>query len=383
VRQEPPGEPPPAGATFDAWLHATFGGALCAAFFVPYNQKIWQHPLHDMQSAWVGDRVAAPQRPTADQRWGPNATFRYPASGGTGAIWSAMAARLPASRIRYGARVASIDAQERRLLMADGTSHDYDVLVSTMPLDALASAMHNAPVDVTDASRHLIANSVELVGIGVRAPVPERLRQHSWRYFPEPASPYYRVTVLSNYSPAMVPDAGCYSLLTESSHPRGTAADVPDLVARTVNALEHDGLIDRDAHIVSTWHHTLARSYRADAGTTPSTPRCTTRDLQPRPVRRVEMRGLEPGPFVHAGRRAHRRAARQRPRSRTAIRIAPTAASSSRARPQPRGRDDADGHTGVVGRRAGAQRRPHDRQHADDLARRADNARHRRRGHRR
>ena len=261
VRQEPPGEPPPAGATFDAWLHATFGGALCAAFFVPYNQKIWQHPLHDMQSAWVGDRVAAPQRPAGDQRWGPNATFRYPASGGTGAIWSAMAARLPASRVCYGAHVACIDAQRRQVQMTDGTSHDYDVLVSTMPLDALASAMRDVPAEVIDASRQLAANSVELVGIGVRARVPERLRQHSWRYFPEPASPYYRVTVLSNYSPAMVPDAGCYSLLTEGSHPRGTAADVPGLVAQTVRALEHDGLIDRDASIVSTWHHTLARGY--------------------------------------------------------------------------------------------------------------------------
>ena len=37
-------------------------------------------------------------------------------------------------------------------------------------------------------------------------PVPEDLAEKNWMYFPEPDSPFYRVTVFSNYSPANVPD---------------------------------------------------------------------------------------------------------------------------------------------------------------------------------
>ena len=40
---------------------------------------------------------------------GPNAVFRFPLEGGTGGIWKAVAALLPAERQRYNAEVAAID----------------------------------------------------------------------------------------------------------------------------------------------------------------------------------------------------------------------------------------------------------------------------------
>jgi protoporphyrinogen oxidase len=248
-------------ATFDEWLLTTFGAPLHALFFAPYNAKVWQHPLGEMQSAWVAERVAIPAQPGTAQAWGPNATFRYPARGGTGAIWTAVAALVPSSRQRYLSPVMRIDARRRRLWLGDDTVHDYDALVSAVPLDALVALIDGLPEHVREAAQHLVANTVELVGIGVGVPLPERLRGRSWQYFPEPESPYYRVTVLSNYSPAMAPDAGCYSLLTESSRARGASIDVADLVARTRAALVRDGLLDAGAPTVSHWHRTLERGY--------------------------------------------------------------------------------------------------------------------------
>ena len=95
----------PADDIFAAWLHATFGEGVCELFLTPYNRKVWQHPLDDMSATWLGERVAQPKAPArtsgaATSGWGPNATVRYPAQGGTGAIWGTClrtSACIPAS----------------------------------------------------------------------------------------------------------------------------------------------------------------------------------------------------------------------------------------------------------------------------------------------
>ena len=56
----------------------------------PYNAKVWAHPANEMNSIWVGERVATIkfedilanviQRRDAPA-WGPNAQFRYPMNG--------------------------------------------------------------------------------------------------------------------------------------------------------------------------------------------------------------------------------------------------------------------------------------------------------------
>lgn len=60
-----------------------------------------------MQCGWLGERVATVDLPRAianvvhgreDAGWGPNAVFRFPKRGGTGAVWRAVAALLPDER---------------------------------------------------------------------------------------------------------------------------------------------------------------------------------------------------------------------------------------------------------------------------------------------
>ena len=86
---------------------------------------------------------------------------------------------------------------------------------------------------------------MHVVGVGLGGGRPESLAGKCWIYFPEPASPYYRVTVFSNYSPQHVPPGdGYWSLMAEvcetpagrSVEPRGLAAASPRHCAR-------DGLI--------------------------------------------------------------------------------------------------------------------------------------------
>ena len=82
----PPSRPPRRSAAASA-------GASSAP--PPLHRQVWAHPANEMNSIWVGERVATIkfedilgnviQRKDAPA-WGPNAQFRYPLNG-TGMIW--------------------------------------------------------------------------------------------------------------------------------------------------------------------------------------------------------------------------------------------------------------------------------------------------------
>src|SRR5574339_186229 len=72
-----------------------------------------------------------------DVSWGPNSTFRFPLHGGTGAIWTAVAARLPHDRMRFGCQVIAIDPDAKQIMLSSGERAPYDVLLSTMPADVM------------------------------------------------------------------------------------------------------------------------------------------------------------------------------------------------------------------------------------------------------
>jgi hypothetical protein len=69
--------------------------------------QVWAVPTTHMQCEWLGERVATVDVTRAisnvingkeDAGWGPNAVFRFPKQGGTGAIWKGVAALLPAEK---------------------------------------------------------------------------------------------------------------------------------------------------------------------------------------------------------------------------------------------------------------------------------------------
>jgi len=86
-----------------------------------------------MNATWVGERVAAPnvkqliRNVVLDKvagNWGPNATFRFPANGGTGGIWIAVAKTLEQKKTKFGANatVTKIDAEKKKAYLKDGQS---------------------------------------------------------------------------------------------------------------------------------------------------------------------------------------------------------------------------------------------------------------------
>ncbi len=237
---------------FAEWIRASYGEGIAKHFLIPYNRKVWAYPLTQMSYQWVGDRVAPVDVARIEQNikekrddvsWGPNAVFRYPKRGGTGDIWNRVAKRFSAN-IQLQKELVFLDTKKKQVRFADGSKDSYDLLFSTMPLDFL----------VPDVQTKLHRSAVTVVGVGLRGHVPEHLKTKCWMYFPG-SEPYFRATVLSNYSPHNAP-IGTWSLMFEIASSITTPL-VKDAIEQTLQS----SLIPKGAKIVNVWTMTSEYGY--------------------------------------------------------------------------------------------------------------------------
>mmetsp|Transcript_55662 Transcript_55662/g.121179 ORF Transcript_55662/g.121179 Transcript_55662/m.121179 type:complete len:1186 (+) Transcript_55662:218-3775(+) len=274
---------PPPPRDFRQWLDASFGKALTESFMAPYNAKVWAHPANEMNSIWVGERVATIKfddivSNVINKRdapaWGPNAQFRYPMNG-TGHIWLKVFEALPKANKKLNAKVTAVRTKEgdKHLEMADGSKIKYDGLLSTMPIVQLLRMTPDNPelAELAEGDNGAADHSkfkhqtVNLVGVGVEGvQVPDALNGVHWVYFPEAEYIFYRVTVLSNFSPLMVAKPyKQWSLLievSESKH-RKVPSSSAELRKAVLDGLYHSGMLPKDARIITIWDKRLEYGY--------------------------------------------------------------------------------------------------------------------------
>ncbi|HTK04672.1 MAG TPA: FAD-dependent oxidoreductase [Candidatus Eisenbacteria bacterium] len=256
---------------FGAWIAATFGKGVADIFMVPYNEKVWAHPLDRMSCDWMRERVAAPdiervEKNVAtgvdDKSWGPNNTFRFPRLGGTGAIWTAVAARIGRDRIRLGNGVRTVRAAEKTIVLADGAEERFDLLLNTAPLDIFAAMVDGLPTAAKEAAGRLSRSAVNIVGIGIDGRPSAALSGKCWIYFPEPEVPFHRVTVFSHYSPNNVPDPDRqWSLMTEVSESATRPVDRKTLADDVERACRETSLLSPADKVVSKWQYHAPYGY--------------------------------------------------------------------------------------------------------------------------
>jgi protoporphyrinogen oxidase len=245
---------------FAMWMEAVFGGGITHHFMRPYNFKVWATPPERMASQWIGERVSVVDYRRAlrsmifvedDAAWGPNNLFVFPAEGGTGEIYRRLALRL-GDRVSYGRDLTLVDAEEKRLVFSDGTEENYDVLVSTIPLDRLVDRLRHCPEIVAAAASDLEHNGVYIVGVGYETPLKD---DKSWMYFPQDLAPFYRATNFGKYSPANVPngDTARYcSYMTETSYSRYKQEAREGIERRVEEGLRAAGVVEGRPRVAST-----------------------------------------------------------------------------------------------------------------------------------
>ena len=233
---------------FDEWILRVMGEGIANIFMRPYNFKVWACPPSAMQCGWLGERVATVNAKElvsdvlhnrAADRWGPNASFRFPTRGGTGKIWKDVAAKCcgPQQHQQYDTKVVGVDTNKKEVTMEGKRGEQsvltYNKLLTTMPLDQFlqlcdkevkdatvdtwnttttkmnggeAAASKDTTHDAAAAtpSVGLVHSSSHIIGLGIRG-----THEHGdkcWQYFPDDDCPFYRCTVFTNYSNDHAPE---------------------------------------------------------------------------------------------------------------------------------------------------------------------------------
>ncbi len=268
IAAAPAGASPP--ATFREWLLRSFGEGLCDLFMLPYNRKVWAYDPSRLGVGWMGERVATVDLDRVkrgielrrdDAGWGPNATFRFPLHGGTGAIWRSLFAQLPPQHLSLRRKAVAVDPDAHTVRFADGSLERYDFLISTMPRDLLLRMLQRRP-DLTALADRFVHSSSHIVGLGFDGVTPETLGTKCWMYFPEDDTPFYRATVFSNYSPNNVARPGAqWSLMAEVSESPDKPVDASRVVDEVIAGFGHARLMDDRTVPVSRFHARMEHGY--------------------------------------------------------------------------------------------------------------------------
>ena len=269
----------PVGADLRSYLTHEFGRYLSSILMDPINRKMWGHATSRLGNDWVTQRSGSSQRNVASVSlrqtlrnlltrrdspgWTSDTFVTYPASGGSGQIWRAVASNIPEERILLGRTIVSVSLDQRVATLDDGETIKFEYLISTMPLDSLLRSFTDRPELSKKAPRFVFARS-RLFGFGVRGTIPEQFEGLHSFHVPEPDKPFWRLNLPSNVSSGNVPGApgDYYSMLCEISEPASEPARPRELLEVEVESgLRQLGLLQEKSVVVSRFYSSLEHGY--------------------------------------------------------------------------------------------------------------------------
>ena len=259
------------------YLLKHFGSYITGLLMAPLNRKQWAHAPEQLTDVWVRHRSGSTTRNVADMDlgrtlrnfvlgkddpgWTPETLVTYPAQGGSGAIWSAVAEAIPAEKLMLSTRILSVSLAQKTALLSTGEQVRWEQIVSTMPLDALLQAMPERP-DLAEKARGLVKARSRLFGFGIRGELPKRYAGLHSCQVTDYSVPFWRLNFPMTVSKGNGPD-GCYSLLCEVSEPADQPAQsAAELRAAVEESLFRMGLVAKPGlEIVSRWEYSIEHGY--------------------------------------------------------------------------------------------------------------------------
>ncbi len=227
---------------FDEHIESRFGPGIAKHFMRPYNEKLWGRDLTRLEAAWTSERVAPSSAGQSMGDGGKRAPLRsdervaYPARGGFGEIFSALAKRV--SRVRYGETVARIEPGH--VVTGSGERIACRHVVSTMPLPSLLAVIPDVPEKLRASVNQLVALPLALVMIALDGRLESR-RQRA--YNADPEFPGHKIA-LNHNSSSYLEGLPHHGILVEVSGASWTSDDDTALKAKVVKGLVDMGLFE-------------------------------------------------------------------------------------------------------------------------------------------
>ena len=248
--------------SFETWVVSRFGRRLYEIFFKTYSEKLWGIPCTELDEDFAAQRIkklslaeavknalglgGKGHQTLVDQ-------FAFPI-GGTGMIYERMADYVDSlGSVQLNTpvrRVIQTDKVVTGVELADGTQHQYDHVISTMPLTHLVRGLGDASPRVTKAVDSLKFRNTILVYLNV---AEVDLFPDQWIYVHSDNLDVGRVTNFRNWVPDIVQESETSILSLEywcfEDESRWTASD-DELVSLATQEIRSTGLIG-DADVIS------------------------------------------------------------------------------------------------------------------------------------
>lgn len=247
---------------FHDWIYDTFGDGIAKHFMVPYNEKIWQHDLRDIDLDWVNWSIPKPNLEEVlngalgikNRQFGYNPVFFYPTEGGISTLPNSFPV---AGKLILSDPVEKIHLKKRRITLRSGQVVRYRHLLSTMPLHSFLARAEDLSFSMSAAVDKLKYISVLNINLGIDR---EDVVPYHWIYFPEKDKPFYRIGSPSNFSHSVAPK-GTSSIFAEVSLRSEQQHDVQALVTQTVDALKRSKILREDDRILTVHPILLKYAY--------------------------------------------------------------------------------------------------------------------------
>lgn len=231
---------------YEDWLRLQFGDYFAEHFPMVYTRKYWMKEARELRTEWVGQRV---YQPSVDEVIAGSETadtpityyakeMRYPKSGGYKQFLKVMA---DVADIQYGKEVITIDTDTKTVTFSDGSSVNYNRLISSLPLPELVEMVRKIPDAVNAAANQLECTCGYHVSIALRT---KNIPPYLWWYIYDEDILSARVHSPSIKSPDNAP-VGCSSLQMEVYCKQGDYTE-KEIKERTVGKLISLGFIKEE-----------------------------------------------------------------------------------------------------------------------------------------
>jgi protoporphyrinogen oxidase len=241
--------------TLEEWLRQSFGGTLTDLFFGPFHELYtagqWKKIApQDAYKSPVDFEQVIHGMVDSNPHVGYNATFVYPTEG-LDVFARRMAARCD---LRYRKRAVDIDLIRKRVLFADGSAVDYELLISTLPLNKMLDL---ARLEVDDNPDPYTSVLVLNLGAERGAACPD----DHWVYVPYSQAGFHRIGFYSNVDLSFLPkssrtSADRVSIYVERAFAGGvvpTEGEICEYIEATIRELRDWGYIGEIEVANPTW----------------------------------------------------------------------------------------------------------------------------------
>lgn len=231
-------------------LYGKFGKSITEMFLKPYNEKLYAVDLTKLDKDAMGrffpyaDIKAIIDNMKQNKVNSYNNTFMYPKKGAQ-VIIDVLMKDIDENKILLNSVIQSINLEDKKVILTDGTEIYYEYLINSMPFDKFLKLTNNK--EYIDFSNELTYNKVLVFNLGFNK--KSKYNDHHWLYFPDKNINFYRVGFYDN-----ILGADKLSMYIEIGYPKGTVItdeDINKQLSLTLDNLKKCGIIDDTFSLVA------------------------------------------------------------------------------------------------------------------------------------